>query len=166
MEYEIHERRTKIKTKNITLKQTPETDEALKLLSQVKEYLLNVIVILGVCFGVSLLFFFVSILYNRTFSIGFIILILFTAVGFGVAFFVYLNKRSSMLRPYYELLRVAQRNDEIRHEERIRWRERTRLNSEEKALPNLKLKQISNEKLNKIEDAEIQHLQNIEKETK
>ncbi|MGN1222246.1 MAG: Got1/Sft2-like family vesicle transport protein [Christensenellales bacterium] len=172
MENEIHERKTYIQTKNITLKQTPETDEALKLLNEKKSYLLKKIIALGICFAIGILFFFCSLFQFVTspvISNAFVTFInilsifsMLSAIVFGVLFFVYLNKRSALLRPYYELLRVAQRNDEIRHEERIRWRERKRLEYEEQSLPDLKLKTYSDKKLSKIEEVEFENLSKIE----
>ena len=87
------------------------------------------------------------------FTPGYIKLI---GAGFGVvaiicliSYFVY---RSIILNPYYSLLNIAIQNDEIRHEERIRFRERKRLENEEENKITVTEKEKSNIDKNMQED--------------
>ena len=111
----------KIQTTVITKKQTPETDEALKLLEIAKSKINNLVLI------PFLLFTFLSML--MCIIQEFYIALSFTILGI-ICLIIYLFYRSHFLKPYYSLLEIAIRNDNIRHEERIRFRERKRLEDE------------------------------------
>lgn len=158
----IHERKNNIPVKNITLKQTPETDEALLLLHGKQQYLKWALFATAVSFGLSFFISVILVLSIGTVSAGLIIFFILVTVVTCAGFFYIFNKRSAMLRPYYELLRIAQKNDDLRHEERIRWRERKRLEKEEKFLPELKLRKVNDKKMNEIEERETANLQKIQ----
>lgn len=126
MDYEVdfdNEAIVNIETKVITKKQTPETDEALMLLERAKKRVKKVFIIPFVTFLVIAIGF--------AFAPGYV---KFVSIFFGVisliSLIVYLAYKSKILNPYYCLLDVAMKNDEIRHEERIRFRERKRLENE------------------------------------
>ena len=117
-----------IVVKNITLMQTPESDEARELLEDAKHrfkiYFLwcvpafivgTILLICGATMGQTLLI-----------SLGAVFLGMFL-----ISCIYYYSRRTAYLRPYVELLRVAISNDKLRHDERIRWRERARLENTE-----------------------------------
>lgn len=118
----------KIETSVITKKQTPETDEALVLLQGAKRKLKLIYILPMLALTIPAII--VSILSSsRAAVIGGSVyvlteLCLFTSI---ISTTVYLIIRGNFLRPYYRLLKVAMRNDDVRHEERIRFRERKRL---------------------------------------
>ena len=112
----------KIKTKVITKKQTPETDEALVLLERTKKRVKKIFIIP----------FFVFLIFSPVFypieEYGWAVAFAIMAFLCLIAYFIY---RGRILSPYYSLLKIAMKNDEIRHEERIRFRERKRLETEQ-----------------------------------
>ena len=110
-----------IQTNVITKKQTPETDEALKLLETAKSKINNLVLI---PFLLSVFLSILMCILNK-----FYISIPFIALGI-IDLIIYFVYRSHFLKPYYSLLEIAIRNDNIRHEERIRFRERKRLEDE------------------------------------
>lgn len=117
-----------IVVKNITIMQTPESDEARELLEDAKRkfriYFLwcipafivgTILLICGATMGQTLLI-----------SLGAVFLGMFL-----ICCIYYFSRRAAYLSPYIELLRVAISNDKLRHDERIRWRERARLEKAE-----------------------------------
>mgnify|MGYP004660629511 FL=1 len=126
MDYEVdfdNEAIVNIETKVITKKQTPETDEALMLLERAKKRVKKVFIIPFVTFLVIAIGFAFAPRYANFVSIIFGVISLISLI----VYFIY---RARILSPYYSLLNVAIKNDEIRHEERIRFRERKRLENE------------------------------------
>lgn len=120
-----------IETKNITIPETPETDEANEILNEQKAkiwtqiiyiVLLNLIGLI-ICLSIKKQDISPLITWCSIFILC-IIICLFYNIG--------------KLRPYKELLKLAKANDKLRHEERIRYRERKRLEEEE---PTIKPKQ-------------------------
>ena len=113
--------------RNITLFESPETDEATELLNKkiqeqrlTKLILIFTTLILVIAEFISLS----SIMKSRTPFILFSVLILIMLIVDLKIF----SSFSLALLPYKQLLRIAKRNDEIRHEERIRESERKRIN--------------------------------------
>lgn len=118
-----------ITVKNITLMQTPESDEARELLEEAKQkfklYILWCIPALIV--GVILLACGIALHSTVQIGIGSTFLVVF-----AISFVFFLSRRAAYLRPYVELLKIAISNDKLRHDERIRWRERARLEATER----------------------------------
>ena len=117
----------KIETSVITKKQTPETDEALVILHNAKKkfklvYMIPMILLLIPFIVVRIVSATGAVVGGTTNFISAICLGLFI-----ISVIIYLTIRGKFLRPYYRLLKVAMRNDDVRHEERIRFRERKRL---------------------------------------
>lgn len=138
-----------ITVKNITLMQTPESDEARELLEEAKQrfklYILWCIpaLIIGVVLlgcGIGL---------NNVVQIGIGSTFL---VIFAISLIFFLSRRAAYLRPYIELLRIAISNDKLRHEERIRWRERARLEATEHNSSYSETMSAKTKKLNKAID--------------
>ena len=71
---------------------------------------------------------------------------------------VYLIVRGNFLRPYYRLLKVAMRNDDVRHEERIRFRERKRLEEDY----DIEVSMRDKDKLEKQRDKSIAEMEKID----
>lgn len=120
--------RIKEEIKHITLYDQPETQEALYLLNKNKEkisLIKNTITI----FTILLFATFIISLITRNSEIFIISGILFLIMF--IFFIIVSLYQKRLLEPYYSLLRIAKRNDQIRHEERIRFRERKRLEAEE-----------------------------------
>lgn len=117
-----------IEVKNITIMQTPESDEARELLEEAKQkfrlYFLWCVpafivgTILLICGAINAHTLLISL--GATFLACFVICCIY-----------YFSRRAAYLSPYIELLRVAISNDKLRHDERIRWRERARLENTE-----------------------------------
>lgn len=117
-----------IEVKNITIMQTPESDEARELLEEAKQkfrlYFLWCVpafivgTILLICGAINANTLLISL--GATFLACFVICCIY-----------YFSRRAAYLSPYIELLRVAISNDKLRHDERIRWRERARLENTE-----------------------------------
>lgn len=117
----------KIETSVITKKQTPETDEAIVLLSDAKKkfklvYLIPMLALL-IPFPI------VAIISSSGATVSGSVCVLADLCLFAsiISTIAYLIVRGNFLRPYYRLLKIAMRNDDVRHEERIRFRERKRL---------------------------------------
>lgn len=118
--------------KEITLYETPEADEAIKLLqkAQQKQIGIKIIAIIGsiILTGIDVALFFIPETKGQL--IGFSIFLLSVILIFNIALFINLNGE---LKPYKKLLKIAEHNDEIRHEERVRENERQRIrNSQNK----------------------------------
>lgn len=129
----------KIEVKNITLMDKVETKEAEKIYYEQKQKYNLLLIIPILCF---FLFFILTVIQSNKevrdgyqmvnenpelftfFQVMTIISIMITIL----CFFIYKEK----MRPYKELLQVARLNDKIRHEEKIRFRERKRLEKENK----------------------------------
>ncbi len=117
----------KIETSVITKKQTPETDEALVLLSDAKKkfklvYLIPMLALL-IPFPIVAIISSSGVLMDGSVYVLAALCLLVSIIST----MIYLIVRGNFLRPYYRLLKVAMRNDDVRHEERIRFRERKRL---------------------------------------
>ena len=140
----------KIRIKNITLMEEVETEEAEEILEEAKEHykLLKSIplyIFLGfLAMSIISIFFIVPIPINSSnmvvtshekevvtpqlvpaFVICLWILTIFSLIALIICSNIYANK----LKPFYRLLEIAKMNDKIRHEERIREKERQRLRS-------------------------------------
>ena len=113
--------------KNITLMDTPETDEATELLNKKISQQKQTKLILFLLTSVTIVSIFISITVIFKTRIPFILSSIFTFIMIIVDFKI-LSSFSLQLLPYRQLLKIAKRNDEIRHEERIRESERKRIN--------------------------------------
>ena len=104
--------------KYITLYETPETDEALEILARRKQPFV-------VCFWACLIITVLS-LPLMFINVGFGIL----SLCFVVVNFILVIVSRIILKPYRELYLIAVRNDRVRHEERVRFKEHMRLEKE------------------------------------
>lgn len=141
----------------ITQKQTPETDEALKQLRERKERLIAGYVT-TYCLVIPILivigFYSWSIKQFTDLSIFFASVCILAVVIVEICFWNY-------LLPYRKQLKLAQRNDEIRHEERVRFYERKALEAGEHSQPenfNLKKHQQLMETKRKIIEQETKDI--------
>ena len=142
---------------NITQKQTPEADEALKQLKDKKHQLANGYAILYSLTSPFLLWILIDwIARGGLTTLGLIAgIILFLVIGI-----VELCLKNALV-PYKKQLRLAQRNDEIRHEERVRFYERKALEAGEHTQPtnfNLKRHQQLMETKRKIIEQETKDI--------
>lgn len=112
-----------IETKNITLLEEVETIEAEELLHTQKIKWLWLFIV-PLALAVVFLILSLSLRFPQVFSLViFCVLIAIALANIGVYF--------KQLAPYIKLKRVAQLNDRIRHEEKIRFKERQRLQQED-----------------------------------
>lgn len=138
-----------IPTKIITKKQTPETDEALMLLEREKIKVKNEFIIPVFIFIVVALIFCSLKIFGWAITFGVL------AIVWLCCYFIY---KSSILAPYYSLLNIAMENDEIRHQERVRIRERKRLeNMYENQL------QVTPKEKTKIEKSKEENIETMNK---
>mgnify|MGYP004662045101 CR=1 FL=1 len=147
----VSSKQNKIKTKNITLMETPETDEALSILASVKynyNYWIWGIFALRIVMIFMLTIFAVTKIFDAVY-----VLVVFIAISLIASIILHI-KRDKFFKPYRELLKIAQMNDKIRHEERIRFRERKRLEESEKHFDNVKIDLLSTKELLKQEQQE------------
>lgn len=109
--------------KNITLYETPETNEALKLLTKARtRYNAYIFLAVIACLALILSLFAFFYGYKECIIISFVSFILLM-----VFIIIYKN----LINPYIKLFTIAENNDKIRHEERIRYKERKRLEENE-----------------------------------
>ena len=120
------------KTKNITLMEEVETNEAEEIIELYRKKYKYFVLVPLLCFFIS----FVIMIANGQ-DIGNIssdtntVLVVLPGVSFVLTvlgLIIYVAK----MRPYLKLLKLAELNDRVRHEERIRFKERKRLESEMK----------------------------------
>lgn len=119
----------------INIEQSIETREALKKLEQqkIKATIINVLVtIAGV---IAFIFLFKAYLKNH--NIAHLILCF---CCFGIISSTYTCTKDYMIKPFQTLLDTAKANDRIRHEEKIRFYERKRLEESEFQTENINLK--------------------------
>lgn len=128
-----------IKVKNITLMDQVETKEAQRIYNYKKQKLNLLLIIPILCFFLSLIFTVIqsnnvirdgyqSINKNPELFTFLQLMTITSAMITIICIFIY----RECIRPYKELLEVAKLNDRTRHEEKIRFRERKRLESENK----------------------------------
>lgn len=157
----------KIEVSTITLMQTPESDEARELWWAAKRKYRIYFLFCVAIFVISLIIFICGICLTID---GCIIFSYILFVVFLVSCIVYWILKHKYLRPYIELLRIAISNDKLRHDERIRWRERARLEMTErgKLVRELMLRKTSqlNKRVDKIKDNINQTPNDAEKEYK
>ncbi|MFQ6749691.1 MAG: hypothetical protein ACLRFR_02470 [Clostridia bacterium] len=141
----------------ITQKQTPETDEALKQLQEKKKQQASAYTVTYFFTCPFLLWIVFDWISTKQLSqlglIGGIILLLIIGI-------VELCLKNALV-PYKKQLRLAQRNDEIRHEERVRFYERKALEAGEHTQPtnfNLKRYQQLMETKRKIIEQETKDI--------
>lgn len=142
---------------NITQKQTPEADEALKQLKDKKHQLANgyaILYSLTIPFLLWILIDWIArgVLTTLGLIAGIIVLLVIGIVELCL---------KNALVPYKKQLRLAQRNDEIRHEERVRFYERKALEAGEHTQPtnfNLKRHQQLMETKRKIIEQETKDI--------
>lgn len=137
--------------KEITLYETPETDEALKLLTNKKRQLLWMKII-AIISGISAFY---------SFALTVLVQMVMPTILFAIFSIILIGTYKSKIRPYRTLYSIASHNDRIRNDEHIRFKERQRLekgNSNDKPLTeelidhsveNIGLKEIDNKTLNK-----------------
>lgn len=108
----------------ITLKETPETDEALNALNRAKKEnqpaQWGVFISFGFLEGLAIGIF----KWNLLLGVGLLCLAIFLEIVIYMA----IDKK---IKPYRELLKQAEKNDQIRYEEKIRFSERQRLVQEQ-----------------------------------
>lgn len=111
------------KLKEITLFETPETDEAKMLLKkQKRKFIYWLLLSLGLTFC-SCIFLVTAIQNQNIWLIAFFYL---CALSTPICIFVYLKK----IIPYKKLLRIARHNDSVRNDEHLRFKERLRLENQ------------------------------------
>lgn len=117
-----------IKVTNITIMETPETDEAIELLEKAK---LNYNSIIKYCIYIAILPLLLCLIDINSAK--------WALIGVGssivIAILICLIDcvlKQEYLKPYRQLLKTAISNDEVRHQERIKFRERRRLENEER----------------------------------
>lgn len=148
-----------IETQVITKKQTPETDEAFLLLEMEKHRLKNLYLLPGVALLIVGALCLIGAPFGKFYFLQISGLL---AIASLISFIVYFVCRKKFLRPYYYLLDIAIANDRIRHEERIRFRERKRLENEEENKIVITAKEEKRIEKNKQKDLEA--MQKLEKE--
>lgn len=153
----------------ITLVETTETDEALRQLKEKKKQLDNgyfITYFFTMPFLIWIMISWISTKHLTTLGLVAGIAILFLIIVVEICFYF-------ILMPYREQLKLAKRNDEIRHEERVRFLERQALESGEvKPLHNINIKKYQKEmeakqkivakEIKKIEDANLKIQQDKE----
>lgn len=123
-----------ISVKNITLMETPETDEALELYNAQKRKLLVFQIIFGIIITILNYVIVLNIFIDKA-----LWLFLFCGITEALLLLVYFTYIKSITRTHKKLLKIAMENDRIRHEERIRYRERKRLEETEPIVKPVKL---------------------------
>lgn len=138
--------------KEITLYETPETDEALFLLLKKKKELrwMKIVALISIVLAIYT--------YSMTFSFYSIFFLNFIPLPIAITLIcVY----KAIIRPYKTLYRIAVHNDQVRNDEHIRFKERQRLEREnaskkpltekliDHSVENIGLKEIDNKTLNK-----------------
>lgn len=114
--------------KAVTLYEHPETDEAKYLLDKKENEFKTSRTIFRWTILVCFLLTFITI----STMIPFIpILFALCTVIIGIVYIFIKSKQNLILAPYKELYRIAKHNDQIRNEERIRFRERQRLENQQ-----------------------------------
>ena len=111
--------RIKEELKNITVYETPETDEAMNLLVIARARYSAYIFLSVISFIIWAICLFYSINGNQE-AYFFNIIFFFFAI---ISIILYKVK----MKPYWIIYSVARNNDKVRHEERIRFKERKRL---------------------------------------
>ena len=134
-----------IETHNITIFDEPETKEAFALLYQAKrKYIWT---ILGIALSILAFIIFLAILvsYNPqpylqedNFPYYTIPLMIIS----GISTLAFLIVRRKLLRPYRKLYGIARRNDRIRNDEQLRYKERKRLEALDTDTTKIKEKDI------------------------
>ena len=116
----------KINAKDITLMDEVETEEAVRLKKEAKVkyiwlFIAPLIVYIAFWFPTCCFF-------PNRYTIGYVCLVIeiISLIAFLVGLIVYIKK----IRPYKKLLKIAKNNDRIRYEERVRMKERRRLEQE------------------------------------
>ena len=105
-----------------TIEESIETKEALKKLEQQKRKAFKINAISTVL-GVIGFILFISLSTNSSNSLY--IILAFACIGLVSGTYAY--TQDSLVKPYLKNLKVARENDKVRHEERIRFYERKRL---------------------------------------
>lgn len=121
-----------IETHNITIFDEPETKEALSLLYQAKRKYVWTILAIALSILAFIIFLTILVSYNPQpfikednfpyYTIPFMIISGVSTLAFFIA-------RRELLRPYKKLYVIARRNDRIRNDEQLRYKERKRLES-------------------------------------
>lgn len=128
-----------IKTKNITIPETPETDEAEKLLSKKLQDIKNIkYILLGITLPTAIILNLIALPILATHELATIkVFTVFYLIAVAIIFFIwyyYKIYKNAQLKPFQELLELAISNDKIRHEEKIRYNERKKLEQETKQI--------------------------------
>lgn len=137
--------KTKEEIKEITLYETPETDEAIKLLKTIKSKYFW-IRILHYIFSIAVLLNIILMFQSYENSGTFMLVSLYCLI---VSISLYIK----LLKPYIDLYKIAKHNDQIRNDERIRFKERLRLEKElitNKNLTNKPLKKEIDKTINEL----------------
>lgn len=145
------------KLKDITIFETPETNEALSLLENAKLKFLLIKIIYIECF-ITIIPTVIDVIkdWNTTDNSSIKYLI------FLIASFIALHKfYNESIRPYKELYRIARHNDQIRNDEHIRFKERIRLENELKQKS--QQRQVSVDEIDRTIDR--LHINSVDKKT-
>lgn len=120
-----------IEVKNITLMDEVETKEAEEIYEKfrVKYSLIMVVPIL--LFFISTVGLILKITEPAKYAIALNTMIILTIISL-IVFIIGIAVYKNFMKPYEKLLEIAKLNDKIRHEEKIRDRERKRLQAENK----------------------------------
>lgn len=114
--------------RQITVMAEPEKEEAIKLLYKAKaELRRKLLLIFFACLPICMIVL-TPILYQLikdiSLLVGFVISI---PISFAISYITIDIIKLHYLKPYYELIKIAKHNDLVRHDEMIRFKERTRL---------------------------------------
>ncbi|MEG1499868.1 MAG: hypothetical protein RR400_02230 [Clostridia bacterium] len=116
--------KNKIILTNVTIAETPETDEIVKDIKLIrKKFLRN----FAIQFGIFVAMLLISIPISVESHPSAMIYIGIISSVCGVMFAIEILLQIIKTRPYKKLKKIAKRNDAIRNDERIRFRERQRL---------------------------------------
>lgn len=124
----------KEKLKEITLFETPETDEAKILLKKQKRKFLYWLLL---SIGLTILSSILLATAINTQAIWVIVFFYFCALSIPICVGMYLIK----IVPYKKLLRIAKHNDRVRNDEHLRFKERLRLENSIKEKQNKQIPQ-------------------------
>ena len=112
-----------LKTKNITLMERTETEEAEEIYGYMKKTLIWWWLIPLLLFFMFSVLFVVGMISNNTLGLIMIAFMVISFFSLIIGIVVY----AKLMAPYRDLLKIAKYNDRIRHDEKLRIKERERM---------------------------------------
>lgn len=113
-----------LKLTHVTLMEEVETEEAQEIYDKYNQKYRPLVLIPLILLTITLIILFISLACQSMILLS--VASTFSLIAF-LATIIGASAYSSRMAPYNKLLKIAKRNDEIRHEERIREKERQRL---------------------------------------